>query len=129
VAALRATTHALAGWVSARDDGTVGPARVVAVDRGARGTTLVVWNTGPTAATLTLRVPVPPGTTAAWLDAHVVVVRDDDTRLPASATISGGEAVLHVTLAPSTCAQDNLCRIGGPPLLVMAPTLPSVQVG
>ncbi len=129
VAALRATTYALAGWVSARDDGTVGPARVVAVDRGARGTTLVVWNTGPEAATLTLRIAVPPGATAAWLDAHVVIVRDDDTRLPASATVSDREAVLRVALAPSTCAQDHLCRIGGPPLLVMAPTLPSVQVG
>lgn len=127
VAALRATTHALAGWVSARDEGLVGPARVVAVERGAQGATLVLWNTTASAATLTLRVAVPADATPAWVDAHVVVVAADDTRQPLSATVSQGEATLRVPLAASTCAQDGLCRIGGPPLLVMAPGLPTVQ--
>ena len=74
-----------------------------------------------------VRVPVPPGATQAWIDAHVAVVADDDTYQPVPATIAGGQALLRITLAPSACARDGQCQIGGAPIMVVAPAMPQVR--
>jgi hypothetical protein len=127
LAALRATTHALAGWVRARDLGMAGPVRAVAVDRGSRGGTLVLWNVAAAPATVTVGVPVPPGATQAWVAAQVAVIADDDTYQPVPAAIAGGQALLRITLAPSECARDGQCQIGGAPLMVVAPAMPQLH--
>ncbi len=134
VAALRAVTHAFAGALRATDLGQTGAVRAVAVERGARGATLVLWNTSARPVTATLDIPVDGTVTAADLGRSVAAVGDDDARLPVSprltdANVAGvhgaaGHATLQVTLAASTCAQSALCRIGGPPVMVIAPTMP-----
>ncbi len=129
VAALRATTHALADWTRAVDLGTTAGVRAVAIERGASGAsggTLVLWATGTSSADVTVDIPVPPGATAAWLDAHVAIVADDDTGLPVVATIAGDRAILRLTLPASACAQTGLCQIGGAPLMVVAPAMPRI---
>jgi hypothetical protein len=127
IAALRATTQALSGWVSARDLGMIGSVRAVAVDRGARGGTLVLWNVAASPATATVGVPVPPGTTQAWVAAHAAVIADDDTYQPVPATLVGNQAILRITLAPSACTRDGRCHIGGAPIMVVAPAMPQVR--
>lgn len=127
VAALRATTHALAGFVSARDLGSNGTARAVLVNRGAHGGTLVLWNTAAQATSVTVSVPVPRHATPAWLATHIYVVADDDTYRVVPMSISGGRAIMQLQLAASECARDNSCHIGGAPLMVVAPSLPSVD--
>lgn len=129
VAALRATTHALAGWVSARDLGASGTIREVSVDRGARGGALVVWNTAAAPAAVTVHIHVPSGVSASWLDAHVTVVADDDTRVPVAAALNGTDAAIRLTLEASTCAVTGQCRIGGAPLIVLAPSMPAATAG
>lgn len=125
IAALRATTHALAGWVRASDLGTTASGvRVVAVTRRGGAATLVLWNTRATPVTVTVGLTAPAGATQEWLDGHIDVVTDEDTRLPLPATLSGTQATLRLTLPASTCAQDGLCRIGGAPMMVLAPSMP-----
>lgn len=126
LAALRATTHALAGWVRARDLGMIGAARAVAVDRGSRGGTLVLWNQTAIPATVTVSVPMPAGATAAWIATHIAVVAADDTYQAVAITPAHGQALLHMTLAASTCARSGLCHIGGAPLMVVAPSMPAI---
>jgi hypothetical protein len=60
------------------------------------------------------------------LAAHISVIAVDDTLLPVAPAIAGGQAVLHLNLEPSACARDPLChsRIGGAPVLVIAPSMP-----
>ena len=126
VAALRATTHALAGWIGAQDLGTLSGIRAVAVDRGGRGGTLVLWNTRPWYAAVTVGIATPSGVAPRMLAAHVAVIADDDALLPVVPAIAGGQVVLHLNLEPSACARDPLChsRIGGAPVLVVAPSMP-----
>lgn len=125
VAALRATTHALAGFTQASDLGTTANGvRAVAVVRGTAGATLVLWNASTAPLAVTVGVPVPAGVSQIWVSGHVAVVTDEDTHLPLGATISGTQAALHLTLPASTCAQDGLCRIGGAPLMIVAPSMP-----
>ena len=75
----------------------------------------------------TVGVPVPPGATQAWVDAHVAAVAADDTYQPVRATIAGGRALLHITLASSECAKDGRCRVGGAPIMVVAPAMPEIR--
>ena len=134
VAALRAATHALAGATRATDLGQAGAVRAVAVERGARGTTLALWNTAAIPVTVTLDIPVGSAVAADEVGRSIVAIGDDDARLPvtatlAEATFAGGHgaarhATLRLTLAASTCARSALCRIGGPPVLVVAPAMP-----
>ncbi len=134
IAALRATTHALAGAMRASDLGQTGTVRAIAVDRGARGATLVLWNTTAQPVEATVSIPIGAGDTQAELDRSIAAVGDDDARLPVTpaltpATGANGrgvprQATLQLTLAPSACAASNLCRIGGPPVMVVAPAMP-----
>ncbi len=115
--------------MSAQDLGSFGATRAVAVDRGTRGGALVLWNNAPSAETVEVGVAVPPGVSQAWLDAHINAIADDDTYGNVHAVLSGGQAVLQVPLAASTCAQDGLCRIGGAPVIVIAPSMPRLVTG
>lgn len=126
LAALRATTHALAGWTGATDLGTHGTTRAVAVDRGARGGTLALWDEGAAPVTATVTLPVLAHATARWVAAHVTVVADDDTRVPVHPVVSAGRATLRIPLAASTCASEGYCHIGGAPVLVVAPAMPQL---
>lgn len=126
LAAFRATTHALAGWVGATDLGITGSVRAVAVDRGARGGTLALWNTGPTPINVTVTVAAPAQGIDGVPNAEPVVVADDDTRQPAPVTRAAGQSILHLILEPGRCARDPRCNshLGGAPLMVVASALP-----
>ncbi len=124
LAAVRAVTHAFAGFVSAVDLKTPAPIRAVAVDRGALGGVLALWNTGITPISVTVSLPWSSLEPPDWLAGRVAVVGDDDVRIAATPVIKGGHAMLTLTLAASTCARTKLCRIDGSPLLVVAPGMP-----
>jgi len=94
----------------------------------------VLWNTSARPVEATVSIPIGTGATQAELDRSVAAVGDDDARLPvtpslAPATGANGrgasrQATLRLTLAPSACAASNPCRIGGPPVMVVAPAMP-----
>jgi len=124
LAAVRAVTHAFAGFTGAVDVKTPVPIRAVAVDRGALGGVLVLWNTGTAPISVTVSLPWSSLEPRDWLAARVAVVGDDDVRIAATPLIKGGRATLTLTLEASTCARTKLCRIGGSPLMVVAPGMP-----